>query len=122
MSGNHDQYRFGDDGELEEPDNDDRGDEEQMNDLGEEMPWYETKAGFRRDVMSSLFQKAVRRSDDETAAFAAWELVRSGEGRDTRRTTGTAPFSPVLRTWWRATRRPNTSSDTRTSPRTDTRR
>jgi hypothetical protein len=82
MSDSNDQYRFGDDGELEEPDND-GGDEEQTNDLGEEMPWYETKGGFRRDVMSSLFQKAVRRSDDETAAFAAWELVRSGPKYET---------------------------------------
>ena len=77
MSDSNDQLRFGDDGELEEPD-DDEPDEKQTNDFGEEMPWYETKGGFRRDVMSSLFQKAVRRSDDETAAFAAWELVRSG--------------------------------------------
>lgn len=82
MSDNHDQFRFSDDGELEKPD-DDEGDEEQTNDFGEEMPWYETKGGFRRDVVSSLFQKAVRRSDDETAAFAAWELVRSGEGYET---------------------------------------
>jgi hypothetical protein len=52
--------------------------EEDLNDLGEEYPWWETKGGYRRDVMSSLFQKAVRRSDEEKAAFAAWELVRSG--------------------------------------------
>lgn len=82
MSDSNDQYRFGEDGDLEEPDDDD-GDEEQTNDFGEEMPWYETKGGFRRDVVSSLFQKAVRRSEDEMAAFAAWELVRSGEGYET---------------------------------------
>jgi len=76
-----DQFRFNAEGDLEEPDDDE--DEEQTNDFGEEMPWYETKGGFRRDVMSSLFQKACRRSDDETAAFAAWELVRSGEGYET---------------------------------------
>lgn len=77
MSDSNDQYKFGDDGELEEPDDDDE-DDEQTNDFGEPMEWYETKGGLRRDVISSLFQKAVRRSDDETAAFAAWELVRSG--------------------------------------------
>ncbi|RQG95563.1 hypothetical protein [Natrarchaeobius oligotrophus] len=59
-------------------DNEDDEDEQELNDFNEEMPWYETKGGYRRDVMSSLFQKAVRRSDAETAAFAAWELVRSG--------------------------------------------
>jgi len=70
------QFRFSDDGELEEPD-DDEDDEEQTNDFGEEMPWYETKGGYRRDVMSSLFQKACRRGDEVTAGFAAFELVRS---------------------------------------------
>ncbi|QKY21352.1 hypothetical protein B4589_013580 [Halolamina sp. CBA1230] len=83
MSDSNDQYRFGEDGELEEPDDDDDPDEEQTNDFGEEMPWYETKGGYRRDVISSLFQKAVRRSDVEKAAFAAWELVRSGPGYET---------------------------------------
>jgi len=48
------QFRFSDDGELEEPEDD--GDEVQTNDFGEEMPWYETKGAHRRDVMSSLFQ------------------------------------------------------------------
>jgi hypothetical protein len=81
MSDSNDQYRFGDDGELEEPEDD--GDEAQTNDFGEEMPWYETKGAYRRDVISSLFQKAVRRSDEETAAFAAWELVRSGPKYET---------------------------------------
>lgn len=83
MSDSNDQYRFGEDGELEEPDDDDDADKEQTNDFGEEMPWYETKGGYRRDVISSLFQKAVRRSDVEKAAFAAWELVRSGPGYET---------------------------------------
>lgn len=77
MSDNHDQFRFNDDGELEEPDDDNESNEEQTNDFGEEMPWYETKGGHRRDVMSSLFQKACRRGDEATAGFAAFELVRS---------------------------------------------
>ena len=83
MSDSNDKYRFSDDGELKEPDDDNKGDEKQTNDFGEEMPWYETKGAFRRDVMSSLFQKAVRRSDEETAAFAVWELVRSGPKYET---------------------------------------
>ncbi|WP_248514984.1 hypothetical protein [Salinarchaeum laminariae] len=78
MSDSNDQYRFGEGGELEEPDDDECDEEEQTNDFGEEMPWYETKGGYRRDIISSLFQKAVRRSDEELAAFAALELVRSG--------------------------------------------
>jgi len=83
MSNSNDQYKFGDNGELEEPDDDDEDDEVQTNDFGEEMPWYETKGGFRRDVMSSLYQKAVRRSDEELASFAAFELVRSGPKYET---------------------------------------
>jgi hypothetical protein len=78
MSGDNDQYRFGENGELEEPDDDEDEEEDQTNDFGEEMPWYETKGGYRRDVVSSLLQKAVRRSDEEVAAWAAWELARSG--------------------------------------------
>lgn len=77
-----DQTRFTEDGKIEEPDDDEDGEGEQ-NDFGEEMPWYETSGGFRRDVISSLFQKAVRRSDVERAGFAAWELVRSGPKYET---------------------------------------
>jgi hypothetical protein len=77
-----DQFRFNDDGKLEEPD-DDEDNEQTYNDFGEEQPWYETAGGYRRDVVSSLFQKAVRRSDDEIAAYSAWELVRSGKGYET---------------------------------------
>jgi hypothetical protein len=82
VSDNHDQFRFNDDGELEEPDENEE-DEVQTNDFSEEMPWYETKSGFRRDVVSSLFQKAVRRSDEEVAAWSAFELVRSGAKYET---------------------------------------
>lgn len=83
MSDSNDQYRFGENGELEEPDDDEDDGEQTYNDFGEEQAWYETAGGYRRDVISSLFQKAVRRSDDEMAAFAGWELVRSGEGYET---------------------------------------
>jgi len=59
---------------------DDEDDEEQTNDFGEPMEWYETKGGFRRDVISSLLQKAVRRGDEEVAAWCSWEMQRSGHG------------------------------------------
>jgi hypothetical protein len=38
----------------------------------------ETKGGYNRYDVSSLLQKAVRRSDERVAAWAAWELARSG--------------------------------------------
>jgi hypothetical protein len=76
------QATFGTDGELrtdedaaEERDGEDAP---ARNDFGEELGENETKAGVSRYVISSLLQKAVRRSDEETAAWAAWELVRSG--------------------------------------------
>lgn len=78
MSDSHDQFRFGDEGELKEPEPDDEDDEEQLNDLGEEQPWYETKGGYNRFEVVSLMQKCTRRSDEEKAAWCAWELVRSG--------------------------------------------
>jgi hypothetical protein len=77
MSDGFDQYQFGESGELKEPEKDDSV-EQDLNDFGDEKPWYETKGGYRRDVISSLLQKAVRRSDEEVAAWAAWELARSG--------------------------------------------
>jgi len=48
------------------------------NDFGEESGPDETDGGYSRYAVSSLLQKAVRRSDEETAAWAAWELARSG--------------------------------------------
>ncbi|QCJ45637.1 hypothetical protein [Haloprofundus sp. MHR1] len=50
------------------------------NDFGEEKAENETDGGYSRYVVSSLLQKAVRRSDEEVAAWAAWELARSGFG------------------------------------------
>jgi hypothetical protein len=47
-------------------------------DFGEEKDANETDGGYSRYAVSSLLQKAVRRSDEETAAWAAWELARSG--------------------------------------------
>ena len=54
------------------------GDDPETNDFGEELGENETKGGYNRYDVSSLLQKAVRRSDEECAAWAAWELVRSG--------------------------------------------
>lgn len=76
------QATFGSEGELrtdgddEEDGAGDPGPAE--NDFGEERGENETKCGANRYDVSSLLQKAVRRSDEEVAAWAAWELVRSG--------------------------------------------
>lgn len=53
-------------------------DEHATNDFGDELGEHETKGGYNRYDVTSLLQKAVRRSDEECAAWAAWELVRSG--------------------------------------------
>lgn len=78
------QATFGSEGELrtdEEVDaagDDDDNDDVVRNDFGDELGENETGSGANRYVVSSLLQKAVRRSDEEIAAWAAWELVRSG--------------------------------------------
>ncbi|MFB6184570.1 MAG: hypothetical protein ABEI96_08455 [Haloarculaceae archaeon] len=74
------QATFGDDGRLrtdEDPDPADP-DEPATDDFGDRLGEHETKCGASRYEVSSLLQKAVRRSDEETAAWAAWELARSG--------------------------------------------
>jgi hypothetical protein len=53
-------------------------DDPETNDFGEELGEHETKGGYNRYDVSSLLQKAVRRSDEECAAWTAWELTRSG--------------------------------------------
>jgi hypothetical protein len=71
------QATFGTDGTLET----DRPPEATgEDDFGDEKDPNETDGGFSRYVVSSLLQKAVRRSDEEIAAWAAWELARSGFG------------------------------------------
>jgi hypothetical protein len=70
------QATFGPDGELET----DAPEATGQNDLGEETGADETDGGFNRYAVVSLLQKAVRRSDEEVAAWAAWELARSGFG------------------------------------------
>jgi hypothetical protein len=47
-------------------------------DRGTEREADETDGGYSRYDVSSLLQKAVRRSDERVAAWAAWELARSG--------------------------------------------
>ncbi|AUV83720.1 hypothetical protein C2R22_20430 [Salinigranum rubrum] len=47
-------------------------------DRGDEKGAHETNGGYNRYDVSSLLQKAVRRSDERVAAWAAWELARSG--------------------------------------------
>ncbi len=47
-------------------------------DRGEAKDEHETNGGYNRYDVSSLLQKAVRRSDERVAAWAAWELARSG--------------------------------------------
>ena len=69
------QATFGADGSLETETTPDATGE---NDFGEPKDTNETDGGYSRYAVSSLLQKAVRRSDEEVAAWAAWELARSG--------------------------------------------
>lgn len=71
------QATFGSDGSLE---TDAPPEARGTNDFGEETDGDETDGGYGRYAVSSLLQKAVRRSDEEVAAWAAWELARSGFG------------------------------------------
>ena len=70
------QATFGDDGTLdtETPPSAREG----TTDRGTEREADETDGGYNRYAVSSALQKAVRRSDEEVAAWAAWELARSG--------------------------------------------
>ncbi|WP_435146952.1 hypothetical protein [Halobaculum sp. P14] len=70
------QVTFGADGELSDREPDADG----TNDFGEPKDSDETDGGYNRFAVSSLLQKAVRRSDEQVAAWAAWELARSGFG------------------------------------------
>jgi hypothetical protein len=77
VSDNSDQLRFGEDGELEEGEEDEQA-TKNVGDDGEPTGRFQTDARFNIFDVSSLLQKSVRRSDEEVAAWAAWELVRSG--------------------------------------------
>ena len=69
------QATFGADGSLE---TDTPPEATGENDFGDPKESNETDGGYSRYAVSSLLQKAVRRSDEEVAAWAAWELARSG--------------------------------------------
>ncbi|KTG11200.1 hypothetical protein AUR64_04525 [Haloprofundus marisrubri] len=71
------QATFGSDGSLQADTTPEATGE---NDFGDQKEENETDGGYSRYVVSSLLQKAVRRSDEEVAAWAAWELARSGFG------------------------------------------
>lgn len=71
------QATFGTDGEIRA---DTPPEAAGTDDFGEEKGADATDGGYNRYVVSSLLQKAVRRSDEEVAAWAAWELARSGFG------------------------------------------
>ncbi|MES3160373.1 MAG: hypothetical protein PPP55_02240, partial [Halorubrum sp.] len=73
--GTNRQATFGSDGSLE---TDTTPDATGENDFGDPKEPNETDGGYSRYAVSSLLQKAVRRSDEEVAAWAAWELARSG--------------------------------------------
>ncbi|QLG30021.1 hypothetical protein HUG10_20660 (plasmid) [Halorarum halophilum] len=75
------QTTFGDGGEIQtpEPTSTDE-DDSSLKDDGTEMKKYDTKGGLDQYIVGSALQKAIRRSDEELAAWSAWELVRSGYG------------------------------------------
>lgn len=76
-SDDHEQFRFGANGELTEPD-DEEDDGQTLNDWGEPLGRFGTKCGESMFLISSALQKAVRRSDEQRAAAYSYELVRSG--------------------------------------------
>lgn len=53
--------------------------EAELDDFGERLSRFKSKGGYRRSVLKSLLQKAVRRSDIKVCSWAAWELARSGD-------------------------------------------
>jgi hypothetical protein len=75
------QATFGPDGELET----DAPAATGTNDLGEETGADETDGGFNRYAVVSLLQKAIRRSDEDASAWAAW----NSPGRGSAGTFGT---------------------------------
>lgn len=80
MSDNSEQARLGDSDDPVKAPPDKKTDEgeEQLTDFGDPRGPFLTKGGLNRFSISSLLQKSIRRSDEETAAWAAWELARSG--------------------------------------------
>jgi len=77
VSDNSDQLRFGADGELEEREEDEQT-PNHVGDDGEPTGRFQTDSRQNIFAVSSCLQKSIRRSDEEVAAWTAWELVRSG--------------------------------------------
>jgi len=76
-SDNAEQYRFGTDGQLEEPDDED-DDGPTLRDDGEPMGRFQVKSGKNMFLVTSALYKGVRRSDAMLSSWAAWSLARSG--------------------------------------------
>jgi len=76
-SDDHEQFRFGENGELTEPD-DEEDDGPTLNDWGEPLGRFGTKCGESMFLVSSALQKGARRGHVALSCWAAWELVRSG--------------------------------------------
>jgi replication-associated recombination protein RarA len=76
-SDDHEQFRFGENGELTEPD-EEEDDGPVLNDWGEPLGRFGTKSGESMFLVSSCLQKSIRRSSPRLAAWASHELVRSG--------------------------------------------
>jgi len=72
-----DQLKFSSDGELEQS-TDEEQPTDNLKDDGDPMGRFQSKAGYSIFNLASYLQKCVRRSDQEGAAFAAFELTRSG--------------------------------------------
>ena len=53
---------------------------DKTNDFGKPRKKNDTMGGYSRYEVNSLLQKAIRRSDEDIAAWCAWELCRSGHG------------------------------------------
>ena len=72
------QARLGDSDEPVKPPKEDEKDEQRLTDSGDPQGPWRTKGEINRFTVSSALQKAVRRSDEELAGWAALELARSG--------------------------------------------
>lgn len=71
------QLRFGENGDLEEPDPE-KDKEQRLGDDGKPLGSHLTKGRFNQYEIRSLAMKSVRRSDREKAMFSIYELTLSG--------------------------------------------
>jgi len=93
-SDDHEQFRFGENGELTEPD-DEEDDGPTLRDDGEPMGRFQVKSGENMFLMTSLLYKSVRRSDELRASLAAWSLARSGYEKHCFRTLKTIAMEDI---------------------------